>query len=57
MTIDHFRLLAGFNRWANGRVYDAAAALRTADYYKSRACAYFGSIHGTPNHSRSTSSR
>ena len=50
MTIDHFRLLAGFNRWANGRVYDAAAALRTADYYKSRACAYFGSIHGTLNH-------
>jgi uncharacterized damage-inducible protein DinB len=50
MTIDHFRLLAGFNRWANGRVYDDAAALRTAEYYKTRACAYFGSIHGTLNH-------
>ena len=50
MMIEHFRLLAGFNRWANGRVYDAAAALRTADYYKTRACAFFGSIHGTLNH-------
>jgi len=48
--IEHFRLLAGFNRWANGRIYDAAAALRTADYYKTRACAFFGSIHGTLNH-------
>ena len=48
--IDHFRLLAGFNRWANGRIYDTAAALGAADYFKTRACAYFGSIHGTLNH-------
>ena len=48
--IEHFRLLAGFNRWANGRIYDAAAALGDADYYKTRACAFFGSIHGTLNH-------
>jgi uncharacterized damage-inducible protein DinB len=48
--IEHFRLLAGFNRWANGRIYDATASLSEADYYKARACAFFGSIHGTLNH-------
>ncbi|MDX1422166.1 MAG: DinB family protein [Kiloniellales bacterium] len=48
--IEHFRMLAGFNRWANDRVYDAAAALGDADYHKTRACAFFGSIHGTLNH-------
>ena len=37
MMIEHFRLLAGFNRWANGRIYDAAAALGEADYLKTRA--------------------
>ncbi len=48
--LEHFRLLAGFNRWANGRIYDAVAALGEADYYETRACAFFGSIHGTLNH-------
>jgi len=48
--IEHFRMLAGFNRWANGRIYDAVAALAEADYFKERACAFFGSIHGTLNH-------
>ena len=50
MMIEHFRMMAGFNRWANGRIYDAVAALGEADYYKERACAFFGSIHGTLNH-------
>jgi uncharacterized damage-inducible protein DinB len=50
MMIEHFRLLAGFNRWANGRVYDATAALGEAAYYQARPCAFFGSIHGTLNH-------
>ena len=48
--IDHFRLLAGFNRWANGRIYDAVAALVESEYRKPRDCAFFGSIHGTLNH-------
>ena len=48
--IEHFRLLAGFNRWANGRVYEAAAGLDDADYFATRPCAYFGSVHGTLNH-------
>ena len=48
--LDYFRLLAGFNRWANGRTYDAVAGLDEADYYRTRACAFFGSIHGTLNH-------
>ena len=50
MMIEHFRMLAGFNRWANGRIYDSVAPLGEADYYKERACAFFGSIHGTLNH-------
>jgi uncharacterized damage-inducible protein DinB len=50
MMIEHFRMLAGFNRWANGRLYDAVATLGEADYFKERACAFFGSIHGTLNH-------
>jgi uncharacterized damage-inducible protein DinB len=48
--IEHFRMLAGFNRWANGRVYDAAGTLGDTEYHKTRACAFFGSIHGTLNH-------
>jgi len=48
--LEHFRMLAGFNRWANGRIYDAVAGLDPADYVKTRACAFFGSIHGTLNH-------
>ena len=50
MMIEHFRLLGGFNRWANERIYDAVAALPEPEYRKTRPCAYFGSIHGTLNH-------
>ncbi len=50
MIIEHFRLLAGFNRWANEGLYEAVATLPEAEYRKTRPCAYFGSIHGTLNH-------
>jgi len=45
----HFETLAGYNRWANRRVYDAAAGLNAAQYREPRG-AFFGSIHGTLNH-------
>jgi uncharacterized damage-inducible protein DinB len=49
MSIDRYRMLAGYNAWANGRLYDAAAGLPDEDYRADRK-AYFGSLHGTLNH-------
>jgi uncharacterized damage-inducible protein DinB len=45
----HFDMLALYNRWANQRVYDAAARLPDADYRADRG-AFFKSVHGTLNH-------
>src|SRR5579871_6345922 len=45
----YFAMLAGYNRWANGRLYAAARALPDADYRADRG-AFFGSLHGTLNH-------
>ena len=45
----HFAMLASYNSWANGRVYDAATALSDADYRADRG-AFFKSVHGTLNH-------
>lgn len=45
----HFRTFAGYNAWANKRLYDAAAKLPEAEYLKPRP-AFFKSIHGTLNH-------
>jgi uncharacterized damage-inducible protein DinB len=45
----HFGMLAGYNRWANRRLYEAARALPDADYRAHRG-AFFGSLHGTLNH-------
>ncbi|ODA67584.1 DinB family protein [Methyloligella halotolerans] len=42
-------MLAGYNVWANGRVYDAVEALPDEDY-RADLGAFFGSIHGTLNH-------
>jgi len=44
-----FPLLAGYNAWANLRVYEAAVALPDADLRADRG-AFFGSIHRTLNH-------
>jgi uncharacterized damage-inducible protein DinB len=41
--------LAGYNAWANARIYDAASALSDADYRADRG-AFFKSVHGTLNH-------
>lgn len=44
-----FEMLAGYNSWANRRVYDAAARLSDDDYRADHG-AFFGSVHGTLNH-------
>lgn len=45
----YFRLLADYNRWANGVLYDAVAKLTPEAYFKPRP-AFFKSIHGALNH-------
>jgi uncharacterized damage-inducible protein DinB len=45
----HFDMLAGYNAWANTRLYDAAATLSDADY-RADGGAFFGSVHRTLNH-------
>ena len=47
--LDHFRMFARYNTWANARLYDAVALLSDADYRADRG-AFFGSVHGTLNH-------
>ena len=44
-----FAMLAGYNAWANERVYDAAEKLSDSDYRADRG-AFFKSVHGTLNH-------
>ncbi len=47
--IDHFRMLADYNRRANARLYEACGRLPAAERTKVRP-AFFKSIHGTLNH-------
>jgi len=44
-----YRMFAGYNRWCNERLYDAAAKVADADYRADRG-AFFKSLHGTLNH-------
>lgn len=46
---DHFRMMAGYNAWANGRLHDAAAAL-APDELAADVGVFFGSMLGTLNH-------
>ena len=45
----HFSMFALYNRWANERLYEAAAQVPDADYRANRG-AFFGSLNGTLNH-------
>jgi uncharacterized damage-inducible protein DinB len=45
----HYRMFGHYNAWANGRLYEAAAALSTEQYRADRG-AFFKSVHGTLNH-------
>lgn len=49
MSVHRYCTLAGYNRWANERLYDAAAQLDDAQYRADRG-AFFRSVHGTLNH-------
>lgn len=49
MMPDYFRTLAGYNAWANRRLYDACDQLDPDSYFAPRP-AFFGSIHRTLNH-------
>ncbi|MGE3148794.1 MAG: DinB family protein [Pseudorhodoplanes sp.] len=44
-----YRMLAGYNAWANERLYAKAATFSDADYRADRG-AFFKSVHGTLNH-------
>ena len=45
----HFQMLAAYNRWANGRLYDAAVDLTDAEVAQDVG-AFFRSMMGTLNH-------
>src|SRR6185369_6261224 len=45
----HFEMFAAYNKWANGRVYNAAAELSPADLERNMG-AFFKSMLGTLNH-------
>ena len=45
----HFEMMAGYNNWANKRLYGAVFELSEDDY--RRDCGvFFKSLHGTLNH-------
>jgi uncharacterized damage-inducible protein DinB len=46
---ERYRMFAGFNRWANERLYAKAAELSDAEY-RADGGAFFKSVHGTLNH-------
>jgi len=45
----HFAMMAGYNAWANGRLYGIARQLPD-EQYRRDVGAYFKSLHGTLNH-------
>jgi uncharacterized damage-inducible protein DinB len=45
----HYIQFAGYNAWANRRLYDAAATLSDQEYRADKG-AFFKSMHGTLNH-------
>jgi uncharacterized damage-inducible protein DinB len=47
--LEHLKLMAHYNKWANDRISRAITAIDEADYMKPRE-AFFGSIHGAVNH-------
>ncbi|MCR6498736.1 DinB family protein [Shinella sp. CPCC 101442] len=47
--LDHYRMYAGYNAWANRILYEAVGKLDEAAYRKDLG-AFFGSLHGTLNH-------
>ena len=48
-AVDGFRLMAGYNRWINEKLYALCATLSDEERKRDRR-AFFRSIHGTLNH-------
>lgn len=49
MALARYKMFAGYNAWANERVYAAAEKLSAEEYRADRG-AFFKSVHGTLNH-------
>ncbi len=49
MNVERYTLFAGYNVWANERLYNAAEKLSDEEYRADRG-AFFKSMHGTLNH-------
>jgi uncharacterized damage-inducible protein DinB len=49
MTVSRYVMFAGYNAWANERIYNAAEKLGEEEYRADKG-AFFKSIHGTLNH-------
>lgn len=47
--LDHYRMFAAYNAWANRTVYEAVGKLDD-DAYRKDLGAFFGSLHRTLNH-------
>ena len=47
--LQHYRMFAAYNAWANARVYSAAGTVAHDDYMRDLG-AFFHSVHGTLNH-------
>lgn len=47
--LDHYRMFAAYNAWANRTLYDEVGKLGE-DAYRRNLGAFFGSLHGTLNH-------
>jgi uncharacterized damage-inducible protein DinB len=47
--LDHYRMFAGYNRWASRLLYQAVGRLNDEQYREDRG-AFFGSLHRTLNH-------
>src|ERR1700682_3739947 len=45
-----YTMFAGYNRWANARLYQASATLSDEGYRAEQRGAFFKSVHGTLNH-------
>lgn len=47
--LEHLKMMARYNKWANDRISATIAEISEADYMAPRV-AFFGSIHGAANH-------
>lgn len=47
--LDHYRMFADYNRWANRLLYQAVSRLSDEQYRENKG-AFFGSLHATLNH-------